>query len=226
MITYFNLHRPNSDRLIGDNKSYGNRERISCPITAEHLDGSRRIGPISIQMDHNSRDEMMIWCYLEGPVVHEQLLAEFAQQGFTGYRTKPATVRFRDGSVSTEYQEFIVTGWAGMASPESGIQVQVKKSCPVCHWKNYSGITNYEKLIDWSQWTGDDFFIVWPMPLYILITERVAQWFLGRGVKSFCLKELDDFDQPVGTAGFCPGLLSNYFPEDLAIKYGRPLGLE
>jgi hypothetical protein len=148
----------------------------------------------------------------------------FEQQGFTGYRVGPATVRFRDGVVSNEYSELIVTGWAGMASPDSGIQVV--KSCPACHWKKYSGITDVEKLIDWSQWTGEDFFIVWPLPKFTLITERVAMHLLNTNVKSFHLKGLADDDRRVGSSGFTVGRLSGSIPEDLAIKYGRPLGLE
>lgn len=224
MITYFNLSYPDSERLVGNNQTYSNRELFPCPITSEHTDGSRRIGPLSVEVKHNRRDELMIWCWIEGYVVHEKLLAEYEKQGFTGYRTAPATVRFRDGSVSTEYREFIVTGWAGMATPESG--VRVKKSCPVCHWKNYTGITNYEKLIDWTQWTEDDFFIVWPLPRFILITERVAQMLLGEGVKTYTLKGLDDSDRRTGLDGFTVARLSGFLPEDLAIKYGEPLGLE
>ncbi|MGO9337815.1 MAG: hypothetical protein ACLPY1_09935 [Terracidiphilus sp.] len=224
MITYFNLHAPDSERLLADCNSYDNRESLPCPLTTEHLDGSRRIGPLSVEVSHNRFDEMMIWCWVEGRVVHQRLLNEFERQGFTGYRTEPATVRFRDGSLSTDYREFIVTGWAGIAAPQSGIRV--KKSCPACHWKKYTGITNYEELIDWSQWTGDDFFMVWPLPHYVLVTDRVAQFLLGSGVKSFRLGGLDDSDQQVGAAGFNVGRLSNFLPKDLAIKYGSPLGLE
>jgi len=166
----------------------------------------------------------MIWCWVEGQVIHESVLDEFERQGFTGYRTQPATVRFLDGLVSSDYHELVVTGWAGLVSPESG--VRVKERCPACHWRQYTGIKNYERLIDWSQWTGEDFFIVWPLPKFILITERVAMSLLGFGVNSFELKALDDFDRPVGRRGFTVGRLSNFMPGDLAIKYGGPLGIE
>ena len=179
---------------------------------------------MSVRMKHHRRDEKMIWCWAFGTLVHEELLAEMEKLGFTGYRSRPATVSYRDGSVSTGYRELIVTGWAGVASPESG--VRVAKSCPACRWKKYTAVTDYERLIDWTQWSGDDFFIVWPMPHWILITERVAQWLLSRDVKSFRLTSLDDWDHPVGASGFTVGRLSNFLPEDLAVKYGRPLGLE
>jgi len=224
MVTYFNLHWPDSERLMGDSESKVKKEHKACPITTEHMGGSRRISPLAVKLARNLRGETMIWCWVEGLVIHERVLDGFRQQGFTGYRTREATVRFRDGKLSNEYHEFIVTGWAGVARAESG--VRVKKGCPVCHWKNYTGITTYESLIDWSQWTGDDFFIVWPLPRFILITERVAQWILSHEVKSYRLRGLDDFDQPVGVNGFTVGRLSNYIPEDLAIKYGRPLDLE
>src|SRR6266536_1266524 len=182
MITYFNLHRPESERLLGDCSEAApgleaQTEILPCPITKEHVGGSRRISPLYVQVKHDRRDDLMIWCWGPGCVVHEQLLGDFAQQGFTGYQIRPATVRFRDGSTSIDYRELIVTGWAGMAAPESGIRVV--KSCPACHWKTYSAFNDIERLIDWTQWTGDDFFIVWPLPLFTLITERVAQFLLS-----------------------------------------------
>ena len=159
--------------------------------------------------------------------IHERLLEEFEKEGFTGYRVKPATVRFRDGLTSTEYRELIVTGWAGIALPESG--VQLVQSCAGCPYKEYSAITNYEKVVDWSQWTGEDFFIVWPMAAYKLVTERVAMWLLARNVKSVRLEGgfTEREGQPIiSRLGFTVGGLSDYLPEDLALKYGKPLGIE
>ena len=224
MMTYFNLHRPHSELLLGDSEGEELYESSSCPITTEHVDGRRRVSPLSVTLKHSLRDEMMIWCWVEGLVIHERLLDGIKQQGFSGYRTQAASVRFRDGQLSNEYHEFIVAGWAGVATAESGVRVE--KSCPGCHWKRYSAIANYESLIDWSQWTGDDFFIVWHLPRFILITERVAHWLLTQNVKSCALRGLDDCDHPVGSSGFTVGRLSSYIPEDLAIKYGGPLGLE
>jgi hypothetical protein len=84
-------------------------------------------------------------------------------------------------------------------------------------------------VVDWSQWTGEDFFIVWPTAAYKLVTERVAQWFLARKVKSVRLEGgfTEREGQPIlSNLGFTVGRLSDYLPEDLAIKYGRAFGLE
>ena len=194
-----------------------------CPLTSDHLDGSRRVSELILTVKHNRRDEMIIW-WLSGCVVHERLLAQFEQQGFTGFRVRQATVRFRDGTMSREYRELIVTGWAGIARTESG--VRVVESCSACHYKRYSGFTDVEQLIDWEQWTGEDFFMVWPLPLFILVTERVASWLLSHKVKSLTLAGLHDLDPGVVGFGFTVGRLSDFLPEDLALRYGKPLGLE
>lgn len=198
---------------------------IPCPISRDHWDVDRRISELYLELKHNRRDEQIIWG--AGFAVHERILGEFEKEGFTGYRTKPALVRFRDGATSSEYHEFIATGWAGMASPDSG--VRLISSCTGCHHKEYSAITNYEHIIDWSQWTGDDFFIVWPIGWATLCSERVAQWLTAQKVKSFRLERGFEMRRKVpiiSKLGFVTGRLSDYLPEDLAIKYGRPLGLE
>jgi len=226
MTKFFNLLWPDSDRLKADNnKAQGKWVRNVCPLTGAHSDGNPRISDLYHEVKHNKRDERMIWG--AGVSVHQSLVEEFAKEGFTGYRLKPALVRFRDGSTSDEYHEFVVTGWAGMASPESGIKLL--ESCPACEWKKYSAITDFDKVIDWSQWTGDDFFIVWPMGWRLLCTERVARWLVARQVKSFYLEEgFADItcDPIIAKLGYIGQRLTNYLPEDLAIKYGKPLGLE
>jgi hypothetical protein len=228
LISFFNFTYPQSERLMADfNKSFGERETFLCPISPEHDGGHRRIGPLYLEVKHNRRDELIIWAWGQGCAIHEQILDEFEREGFTGYRVEPATVSFLDGSASTEYREFIVTGWAGTASPESG--VRLVKGCPACLRKEYSPITNFEKVIDWSQWSGEDFFVVWPMMGYRLVTGRLAQWLLTRKVKSFRLEkefEVRKRDSIISKLNIPAGRLSIYLPEDLAIRYGRPLGLE
>jgi hypothetical protein len=174
-------------------------------------------------MSHNDRREWIIW-WLLGRVIHQEILKEFENERFTGFRTEPATVRFRDGAISHEYREFIVTGWAGIARSESG--VKVREDCPACHWKNYTAINDPEKLVDWSQWTGEDFFMVWPLPHFCLVTERVANWFKAKKSRRYLVCGPGNRGLLSRTTGFTVGRLSNFMPVDLAIKYGRPLGLE
>ena len=228
MVTYFNLTRPDSERLLADTAEGAPEaeiEVLQCPITDEHLDGSKRVSELAWQVTHNDKGELLIWDWIEGCVVHRRVLDEFVKRGLTGYRLKPATVRFRDGIVSNDYCELIVTGWAGVARRESGIRVV--KNCPACHWKTDSALEDVEQLVDWNQWTGEDFFIVWPLPKFILVTERAAQTLLELKTRSFRLRGLlEDVDPMVRELGFTVSRLSNFLPHDLASKYGKPLGLE
>jgi hypothetical protein len=164
---YYYIEPVYSEKFHGDDNSQARNEDIPCPITNKHLDGSRKVGQLHLDLHHNERKEWIIW-WLMGNVVHQKIVEEFEKEKFTGFRTEPATVRFRDGEISQEYREFIVTGWAGMAKPESG--VKVRKDCSACHWKNYTAIRDPERLVDWSQWTGADFFMVWPLPLSLMVT--------------------------------------------------------
>jgi hypothetical protein len=221
---YYYIEPVYSDRFFGDgNESYSQRENIPCPITREHLDGSRRVSQLQLQMHHNDRTEWIIWWFM-GRVIHHEILEEFEREKFTGFRTEPATVKFKDGTISEDYREFIVTGWAGAARPESG--VKIREDCQACHWKNYTAISDPEKLIDWSQWSGEDFFMVWPLPLFMLVTERVANWFKAKKSRRYLVRGPGDRGKLVRGAGFTVGRLSDFMPVDLAIKYGRPLGLE
>ncbi len=227
MVEYFRLDSPESFRLLATNQSSASEEVILCPVT-EGRDQHRTIrrgGDLSLEVKHTRRNEQLIFSW-DGMVAHARLLEEFDRRGFTGYRRRPATVRFRDGDVSTDYSEVVVTGWAGVAPPESGIELI--EACTGCGYKRYTGLKRPDDLIDWSQWTGDDFFIVWPLPKYTLITRRVADALTELKVKSYTIENLLTPSQPAFSMSFglSVGALSDYFPQDLANRYGRPLGLE
>jgi hypothetical protein len=199
-------------------------EARACLVGKPHCAVYRRVSDLALEVNHSDRGKLMIWPWLENCVVHEELLSQFRSANLTGYRTRPATLRFADGAVTAEYMELIVTGWAGVARPESGIHV--RNSCPACHWKEYTGLKDAEQLIDWQQLTGEDFFVVWPMANSILVTERVAELLMRLNIEDFELRGVDEVPPRVAQSGFTVGRLSDSMPEDVALKYGVPLGLE
>lgn len=228
-IPFFNFTFPkDSERLLaGVNEMAVEREVFPCPISNAHDEGDRRIAPLYFELKHDNRYEHIIWSWDLQCAVHKKILEGFASQGFTGYRVEPATVSFQDGYISHDYFEFRVVGWAGVAKEESGMHVV--DSCPACHWSWYSPIEDYRNVIDWDQWTGEDFFVVWPLRGFTLCTERVANWLKEQKVKSYrMLKEFAILEESpaLSKQKTFGGRLSSFFPEDLAIKYGRPLGLE
>lgn len=225
-IPFFQIEGCYSRDLIVDSSKWKGEWRSEpCPINAKHKLNSERINELRCFLKHNRRDEHILWG--AQIAVHASVIERFEAQGFTGFRTKPAHVTFLDGITSDEYREFIVTGWAGAVRPESGMRVL--DSCPGCLWKNYGPIGDFTQVIDWDQWTKEDFFFVWPLTGHKLCTKRAAGWLEASGVRSFVLgRGFESLEKRRDRLNFgIPrGPLSDYLPRDLAIKYGRPLGLE
>jgi hypothetical protein len=228
MLEYFRLESPDSDRLSASNTREDATEVLLCPATSglnQHR-SIRRIGDLDLEVKHSRRDQSLIFAHFDGMVVHARLLEAFEKRGFTGYRLSPATVRFRDGYLSHDYSKLIVTGWAGVAPPESGIELLA--ACAGCGYKKYSSLKHPEHLIDWAQWTGEDFFMVWPLPSHTMITKRVADALAELNAQSY---QLDSMVKPRAQRfsfnfGYSVGPLSQFLPEDLAVRYGAPLRLE
>ena len=226
LIPFYQFHCPTSRELGVDfEKESQQWEYTSCPIGGQHKSRRQRIGPLHHFVKHNRREERIIWGL--DIAVHQSVVGDLERQGFTGFRSRPAKVTFLDGKTSDDYREFIVTGWAGVVRPESGMRML--DSCPGCKWKDYGPITDFAQVIDWDQWSGEDFFFVWPLTGHKLCTERAAQWLEESEIRSFTLGrqfELLEKDKNRLSFGIPRGPLSEYLPEDLAIRYGRPLGLE
>jgi hypothetical protein len=226
MVSFYQFQGPSSYELLADSNAISQQwEYSSCPAGGKHGKSGRRIGPLHYVVKHSDRQEHIIW----GPqiAVHKSVVERLETEGFSGFRTQPAKVTFSDGTTSDEYKEFTVTGWAGVVLPESGMRLLY--SCPGCLWKNYGPITDFNNVIDWEQWTGEDFFFVWPLIGQRLCTERAAKWLEASGLRSFCLGhgfELLESKKERLNFGIPRGPLSRVLAEDLAIKYGRPLGLE
>ena len=69
----------------------------------------------------------------------------------------------------------------GGASPESGITMQYY--CEACHRAKYTDPNHPELMIDPSQWDGSDLFVIWPLPRFIFVTERVVDLIRNEGYK-------------------------------------------
>jgi hypothetical protein len=223
MTEHYCLLRPKSERLFAswdDAVHHETAVASTCSVDPEH-GGLRRACSLALQVGHNKRDEAMIFSWIGDLAISNELAEKLSKKGIGGFRCQPATVRFRNGELSRDYSEFIVTGWAGVARPESGVSLTF--ACPGCSYKKYSGFDDASMAIDWNQWTGEDVFMLWPLPKIRLITSRVADILDEQQVKSYTLATLDDYYRG---GGFTVGGLSKYMSADLAAKYGRPPGIE
>jgi hypothetical protein len=147
----------------------------------------------------------------------------FRQEGFTGFEVKPVKARFKRGSGSPpQLWELVVTGWAGLANPESGIRRT--RICEACKSVKYSGLEHPELLIDEAQRDGSDFFMVWPLPLFVFITQRVADCIRDHRLTGIVLKDVKGCTG-IGESGFMPGRLSYWMPESRARELGEAAGI-
>ena len=185
MVECFGLSAIQSRWLRATNTNADGQVSV-CPVNREH----RTWNPTGddVELRHSKRDQWLISSTSDGFLVHARLAEEFEKRGFTGYTLRPATVRFRDGDLSRDYWRFVVTGSAGVASPDSGMELL--EACPGCEYRRFGPLKHPEKLIDWTQWTGADFFTVEPYRNRILITKRVADVLEELRVKSYQLESL------------------------------------
>jgi len=195
---------------------------VFCPVDEGHQRAGKRLPLLSIALRGWTED--FVWTWYSECLVQDHVLDLFKRSGFTGYDVKPVKATFKGDSKQKPPRlwELIATGWAGMAPPESGIKLVER--CEACRHTHYSAASNPARLIDVSQWDGSDFFIVWPLPNFIFVTDRVARAIRDNGFSGVVLKSPSDLCFSCG--GFSPGRLSYSMPEERARELGGSLGIE
>jgi hypothetical protein len=196
-------------------------EKIICPANPGHRRGGKRLTDLSIALP-GSRTEDFVWTWQSECLFTDHVLELFKAEGFTGFEVKPVKSRYKKAvHTPPRLWELVVTGWAGMAPPESG--VRLIRSCPSCKLNTYSEYQSPDKLIDESQWDGSDFFMVWPLPLYFFITDRVAETIRRQHFSGAAIKPPGELAVSDGT--FSAPRLSWWMPEARAREIGEPLGI-
>ncbi len=197
-------------------------EIIRCPTDPGHERDGKRLTNLTVVLPDSEVQDFVCTWYSE-LLIQTRALQVLKSVGITGFEVEPVVARFEKSSERPpELWELRVTGWAGIAKPESGIHLDEALTCRVCGHLRYTGLANPEQLIDEKTWDGSDFFMVWPMPRYVFVTEQVAavvRDYHLTGVKVVPVGELKKTD------GFTPGRLHYYMPEDRARQLGEPLGI-
>jgi hypothetical protein len=184
-----------------------------------------KVGPINPAVAHNKREEPVIWSFLtQSCLVHSSIASEMESQGFTGYELWPISVRFRDGFLSHDYRRLVVTGWAGMADPMSGIELV--ESCAGCDVRRFSPLKHPRHLVDVSKWKGEDFFVVWPLANKIVVTQRLVDLFQAAKVRTCEIRPLveepNERERFDWRDGYLVAGLVTAFPTELADRYRCP----
>jgi hypothetical protein len=180
-------------------------EKVICPVDPGHQRGGKRLTDLSVVLPRGTVKDF-VWTWYSECLIQDGILQLFRRESFSGFEAKPVKARFKkNGDVPPTLWELVVTGWGGLARTESGIKRTYY--CEVCKQVNYSGLTDAQKLIDESQWDGSDFFMVWPMPLFIFVTERVADCLRDHRLSGAVLKQVCELSG-IGKDGMNGGRLS------------------
>jgi hypothetical protein len=223
---YWHLEGPEGTSMLAewDRNEELRLETVICPVNEGHRRAGKRLSGLSVMLPRPGVDDF-VWTWSSECLITDRVLDLFRLSGFAGFETRPVRTRCkRQGSAAPRLWELIVTGWAGMAPPESGIELI--EDCPACGHKVYSAWTDPEKLIVPSQWDGSDLFMVWPLPGHVFVSERVARVVLNYELSGVIAK-------PSGSLIFphqiipevTPGRLSYYMPENRARELGERLGI-
>jgi hypothetical protein len=149
----------------------------NCSINPKHKNAIRTAA-LKVELPSPNLGDF-VWTFYSECLITDRVLGLFKDKGFTGFDIKPVeVVKVKRARKGVEYDipklwEFIVTGKAGTAHPDSGIRVLWE--CEGCKEIEYSSYTN-GIIVDESKWDGSDFFTVNGYPRYILVTERVKEF--------------------------------------------------
>jgi len=218
------------EKLLADwEEGGGELEQVVCPVNPKHRRGGKRTTNLSVVF-HSSELFDVMWTWGDECLIQQHVLDAFEQQAFSGFQVKPVEARFKHPvpSEPPRLWELVVTGWAGPASPESGIRLDEERSCLHCGSLHYTRPTDYSRLIDETKWDGSDFFMVWPFPKYIFVTDRVREFIQKNDLRLTQFTRPGDLQDPILQqlkSGPSPGRLSYWMPEDRARELGEPLGI-
>lgn len=164
----------------------------------------RVIGPVQRMTDFE-------WSVYRDILLEEDIVKPLMSSGFSGIEFRPAELyTTTETPIGMGIFQLRVTGWGGIAPPQSGIRVM--EECPQCGRKVFSGFTNPVRLFSVDAWDGSDFFIIWPMPKFVFVTKDVADWITRPEFSGVCVKPLADFPKPIA-GGYSPGHLHDWFDD-------------
>jgi hypothetical protein len=192
-------------------------EELRCPVNPNHKRGGRRLSQLHVHFNTKELHNDFLWTWQSDCLIKKSATDALRRAGVTGFDIRPAVVYWRGDLKSLDYDEFIVTGWGGIARLDSG--VAVTDLCPECDYIHYSGVTDWKRLIDWSQWNGSDMFLVWPLPRYILLTDKGRSKVHDLGLTGLSIDSLETLPRP---DGFSPGRLSYWLPEEVILRSNIP----
>jgi len=167
-------------------------------------------------------------------LIRSRVLDMFHEQNFTGFQVRHVRARLdtslKSGDSADEavpgahvqgLWELVVTGWGGVATPESGVT-------RIPNTNIWQGCPDWSKIVDIDAWDGSDFFIVWPFGFVRLVSDRVATFIKEQklaGVKLVSPEACTRWYKQSKLNQATPMRLRDHLPDERAREIGEPLGI-
>lgn len=194
-------------------------EQVICRVDRGHTRPGRRLNRLNVVVPCDPAPDVMFTEFHEY-LVTGRIRDQFVASGITGIDFVPTKAVSKRTRKSLEVWEATILGWGGQVAPESGVRLE--EECPVCHHRHYSPINDPEKLIQLDQWDGSDVFMIWPLPAFMFVTERVVDLISENSITGVTWRKTLP---PSAGCGYSPGGLSLWMPEGRAHAIGDSLGI-
>jgi hypothetical protein len=195
-------------------------ETVICPINPEHQHRGKRLGELVVKAPAVSND--VLWSVYSECLVSNSVRKRIQSVQLRGVTFKQAKVNGAKGQ-NDNFCELVITGWGGVAPPESGVHLIT--ACHFCGYREYSAANFPSAIVDVNQWDGSDFFLVWPLPQFIFLSDRAKEFFVLANVSGIKLLPLESLKSADDDMGYSPGSLRYWLPDKLAHRLGDPFGI-
>lgn len=191
-------------------------EPITCAADPGHRRQSQRLETVTIStwpLDD------FVWTWESDLLISERVLRLFRHHRVTGFETKPVKVAWPRPRTEPPPRlfELVVTGWGGMASPQAGLRIV--KYCPSCRHRVYS-VSEPSRIVDPTTLDDSDFFMVWPLPRFRFVSDRLARIIRESRFSGVAL--IPAADIPIERGGtLTPGPLTAWMPEGRAFELAK-----
>ncbi len=214
----FVLGPKRNSKLLGVRKVVGPREAIDCNLQPGHQRSSNKVGKLSIELPQEALVLSMCWTWMSDCLIRADVSRLLLSAGVTGFQTRPVEITVKGQRIDHQFEELVPIGWGGIADEKSG--VKLLESCQTCGHLRYSGVQDWSELINWSEWDGSDIFFVWPLPKYILITEKVRLLLEASHIQEMTMSPLETMRPQDGELS--PGRVKDWLPIEKVYSLGVP----
>jgi len=220
MPKFWHLTYPANQRplVVAEGPAY---TRTPCPANDRH-GMIKRVGDLRV-IPHPLGLRDFTWTWMSDLLISPKALAFFEHHRVTGFEVRRVVAQYpKPAKIKPpELYEVIVTGWGGLPTREAGLTAI--NSCSTCGYKKFI-IAEPSRLIDPTAWDGSDIFMVWPLPRYPFVTDRLASLIRKEKLSGAKLIPAQKIPMKQGTT-LNPGSLYEWMPEERASQLKQKFGI-